>query len=171
MIDVGLEDLGLFLGDAAVLLDVGLRPEHQAVVDEVERLLADDQRGLDDRVAEALGILKTVTVPGGVIDPDDHQGDVPWCRLVTSIKDDHLLRSRTARRWFTHLEKLTWSDHHVSPVMLAVAAYAVAKAERELGHAHERWWWAQLGAAQVEGEQPVTLGLVAVARARLLLGL
>ena len=108
-------------------------------------------------------------MPRGAVDPAHDDADVPWAVMLARLVAAPAVGSRTARRWFGHLERMLWEDVQVSAVPMAVAAYAVAGFEDARGRDHEVWWWLQMAAAQAEHDERPGLGLVVTVRAARLL--
>lgn len=159
---------GLVGTDTARLLRPVLRDEHRAVVDAVERLPWGVE-SVDGVAAKALAILTNATTPSGSLDPADDDADLAWTLGLGRMMVDPASGSRCARRWVVHLERLLWEDVQVSPVPMAVAAYAVARFEDALGRDYEVWRWTMAGAIQTEIDHRRGLGLAVVVRAARLL--
>jgi hypothetical protein len=150
----------------ARLLDPKLRPEHQAVVDQLDAL---DWGEVTLAVEQALAILKNETYPGRAIDPADDHGDVAWCEMLVRLREVPVLGSRVARRWFAHLYRLRTQDIAVSTLTEAVAAYAVAAFEYLRGRAHEVERWSLTAGLMTDFDERVGRGAVAFVRAARLL--
>jgi hypothetical protein len=155
--------------EVAQLMVPLLRPEHRSVVEAIERL-GWGVESLGVVADQALNILATATASGGPLIPSDHDSDVPWVTALGRIASAPAIGSKVARHWFVHLERLLGADVPVSEVTQAIAAYAVARFEDDLGSEHEVWWWTQMAATQTEGDGRVGLGLAVASRAARLLG-
>jgi hypothetical protein len=153
--------------DVAHLLRPVLSHEHAPLVDLVHQLPWDDEPA--EAVADhALHALRGATMPGGLLDPAHDDADVPWVRMLLMVQGSGIA-SRSARRWFAHLERLLWEGAVVSTIPMAVAAYAVARFEDDLEHPTETWWWMQMAASQGELDDRQGIGLVVLIRAAHLL--
>lgn len=144
------------------LLRPQLRPAHRALVASLDAL----PWGRPEVVVnEAMAILKRETYPGRTIDPNDDQGDVPWCSMLVRLVPVPHVGSRAARCWFVHLHRLRSQDIAVSSLVESVAAYGVATFERRAGRQHEvERWWTTAG-LMTEPDERAGLGLLAVVRA------
>lgn len=150
----------------ARLLVPELRPEHQAVVDQLDAL-----NWADPAVAveQALALLKDATRPDGAIDPNDDHGDVPWALMLVRLTDLPVAGSRAARQWFAHLYRLRTQDVPVSTICESTAAYAVAAFEYRRCRQHEVERWSMTAGLQTEFDAGVGRGAVAFIRAARLL--
>jgi hypothetical protein len=164
--DAAAEDLQRLLGpDATALLDIEPRPEHQHIIASVEQVL-DGPGELPGLVEHAEATLRSACISGGALHPLDDRADVPWCFLLRHLGDEPQLGSAVARRWVRQLIRLQQDDQPVSPVMEGVAAYGVAKFERQLVRPweYERWMEMAANATDHEPDRP-GLSLVVVVRA------
>ncbi len=164
------KDLRELLGDdRTTLLNVDPRPEQADLIAELQRTI-DGSKNLEERVRHAEKILRHACVPGGIIDPQDDHGDLPWCLVLKHLAGEPSLGAAVARRWFRHLVRLQHEDHVVSVVLEAVSAYAVAWLELLSGRMAQHERWMMIAANATDHEDRSGLSLVVVVRAALLLG-
>jgi hypothetical protein len=155
--------------DRTTLLNIDPRPEHAVLIAELQRAI-DGPEKLEERVRHAEEILRHACVPGGIIDPQDDQGDLPWCLVLKHLRDEPIPGSALARRWFTHLVRLRHEDHAVSATLEGMAAYGVAWAEMLAGRMVRSERWMQIAANATDHDDRSGLSLVVVVRAALLFG-
>lgn len=158
----------LVAADVARLFEPTLRPEHVRVVEAIERLPW-GAKPLDVVAVAAEKILKRAERPGGTIAPAEDEADVPWAMFLLKLTGCPTVGSRAARRWFANLERSLQYDISVSPVVMGVSAYTVARFEDALGHEFEVWWWLQMAVNQTEHDERHGLALAVVLRAATLL--
>ncbi len=167
---VAAEELRRFLGEEATeVLDHQPDPGHADITRTLSDILAGPDE-LRERVSRAEEVLRAACVPGGIIDPQEDQSDLPWCLVLKYLREDPSIGSAVARRWFTHLVRLRHEDHAVSATVEGVAAYGVAWAEMLSGRTAQYERWMMVGANATDHEDRPGLSLIVVVRATLLLG-
>jgi hypothetical protein len=145
--------------EVADLLDLAPRPEHIAIIADIETV----------SLTEVIPTLTASSNKGGTIGPSDDRGDVPWCRGLRRFEADPRAALRAARRWFGLLEQARWDGQPVSVVQESVAAYAVSFHEYISGWPERAARWFDLAGGLTEDDPRSGIGLVAYIRARKLL--
>jgi hypothetical protein len=149
------------------LLEPRLRHAHEGLVGELRDL---HWAHPEVAVEHALEVLLRETVPNGAIDPGDDEADVPWCLVLVRLVEVPHLGAHAARRWFGHLYRMQFEDGlHVSALVEATAAYAVAAFEMLLGRHHEAARWMRTAEVVCEHDERPMIGLITYLRAARLL--